>query len=218
MTEYNSSLSTKRIVISLILFFGIPALTFALKMLGGNETLAFTAACNVLVTALIIYDWNLFGIHYNRFKERFGESFMFYVLALIIISGWTWINVTFLKGDMKMPDPAVIRKYQVGAPLIMMAYSYMRCVGMGLACKCMTDRLKVQSQELQVILVSGFLFAALYVVAFIPFNIIVWTLSFLYYVVTYCVISYTYNQCHSFLPGYLALGTVQLVLIILSIM
>lgn len=213
---YSSTLSAKRVIISLLLFFSIPLLSYGANFILNNQTVATTLVINVIGCILVIYNWNLIGIHYNRSKNDLKTFFLFLIVGIIGVTLWTFINNTFLKGTILTPDKATLDMYPAGCVCILAAYACVLPLLMSMASKCMTDFMPIKKKEVQVIMVTGFLFALTYVVVFIPFNFMLWVQSYLYYVVLFMFLSYLYNQSSSFMPGTLAYSIVLLITFILN--
>ena len=215
LTQPISRLSIKRIVISLLILVGIPFIEKFVESFTGNETIAFTFAFTLAGWILIIYDWNLFGIHYNRCKEHVGDTILYTLIGFILIGGWAFFNRSFLQGKMLLPDKDTLSKYFFAFPVILLAYSYIQAFIVNICFKCLTDHLDIREKELLIILVSGFSFGLVYTLLFTPFETTLLIQTYLYNVILVCILSYLYNQSSSFIPGILAMGTVYLILSIL---
>lgn len=215
MTQTISRLSIKRILISLFIFAMIPVIRSILNPFVKNETIAYTFAFTFAGWFLIIYDWNLFGIHYNRCKNKLGDTALFTVIGILLIGCWAFFNRSFLKGNMILADSETIHQYYFAFPVIYLAFSYIQAFVINISFKCLTDHLDIREKELLIILVSGFSFGLLYTLLFTPleFNLLVRT--YLYNVILTCILSYLYNQSSSFIPGILAMGTIYLIFMIL---
>ncbi len=211
--EYKSSLSTKRIVISLMIFFLIPAVRFLTNRFVHDETISYTLALNMAGCILIMYDWNLFGIHYNRSKKNLTDSLIYILIGITAVGAWVYINTRFLHASILTSDPESIRQYMFGVPAIMLAFSFIQGAIINISFKCITDRMNIANREVIVILVSGFLFGLIYTVTFLPsFNMDLFIRTYLYNVVLVAILSYLYNQSHSFIPGILSFGVIMIAL------
>jgi hypothetical protein len=72
--------------------------------------------------------------------------------------------------------------------------------------------MNIQNRELIVILVSGFLFGLIYTIAFLStFTLDLFIRTYLYNVVLIAILSYLYNQSHSFIPGILSFGIIMII-------
>ncbi len=216
--KYKSSLSMKRIIISLLIYAAIPFVCRALTGLIGNETAAMTLTLNLAGLTLIVYDWNLFGIHYNRAKDNPGDTVIYTLIGIVLIGLLTWISRRFLHAFIPLPDPATVRAYLFALPPILCAYSLTLGLIINISFKCLTDHLDIRDREALIILASGFMFGMLYTAAFCPladFPLIVRT--YLYNVLLICIMSYLYNQSSSFIPGILSFTAVMLALQYLTI-
>ena len=214
LTQTISRLSAKRIIISLIVFALIPLIAYFLNMVVNNETISYTFALTFAGWFLIIFDWNLFGIHYNRCKENPGDTILYSIIGLFLIGGWVFINMRFLQGTMLLPDRETIMHYFFASPCIIAAFSYIQAFLVNISFKCLTDRFDIRDKELLIILASGFLFGLFFTLLFTEFEIALLIRTYLYNVILVMILSYLYNQSSSFIPGILAMGTVYLFVIL----
>lgn len=214
--EYSSSLSIRRILISLALFAMIPLLSRFLNHYIRNETLCTMFALNLGAASLIMYDWNLFGLHWNRFKKHFGESMLWSVIGFAALGLWFYFNQHLLHGSALLPDKETLSRYPLAVPVILAAFSFSQSEVVNMTFKCLTDHFKIQTQEAVVILMSGFLFGLCFTLAEIsyPISLAEFIPSYLYNVVLVTILSYLYNQSGNLMPGILSMGTVYLILCI----
>ena len=216
--KYKSSLSMKRIVISLIIFALIPAVRAGIFRITGNDTIAFTFAVNLAGTCLIVYDWNLFGIHYNRAKSAIFDTAVYTLIGTVLIGGLTMFGRRFLMAYIPLPDPVTVHTYMFALPPIILAYSFVLGTVINISFKCLTDHMDIRDRELLIILASGFLFGLCYTAAFAPLqdmNLLIRT--YLYNVLLVSSMSYLYNQSNSFIPGILSFTAIMLVLQIITL-
>ena len=209
--QKSTAMSVKRIVISLLIFFLIPLIR---HLLGGwieNDTLGLMFALNFCAWLLITYDWELFGLHWLRSKENPGDTMLYTAVGSIVLFLWTWLNNRFLHGIIVMPDPGTVRSYLVALPAIFIAFSFSLSSLVNICFKCLTDHFKIRLGEATMILLSGFLFGFIYTVCFCPLELMIFIPTYFYNVVLICVLSYLYNQTHSFIPGILAMGIVYFI-------
>ena len=73
MSISKTTLTYKRIILSMIIFFIIPLLFPVLNYFLNDETISYTCLINVFTAILMIYDYNLVALHYNRIKRNFKE-------------------------------------------------------------------------------------------------------------------------------------------------
>lgn len=216
MAHTASSLSTKRMVLSLLIFCAIPASAHLLNVFVRQYDIALMASMNTGGAVLIIYNWNLFGIHYNRAKENPADTLLFTVIAFLLILVWTWVGLALLKCRIIIPSHEVLQAYGYARPGMLMAYSIMEAAAFVITCKCVTDRFVVRHQELQTILLTGLLFGTLITFLFLPaMNILTIVTTLLYNVVLMTMEAYAYNQTHSFIPGMLGFAFSNLVFMLL---
>lgn len=212
-----STLSTKRILITLLIIFLIPAVERILNIWVQNETLSYTFAFNAAGSALIFYDWNLFGVHYNRSKSNLPVTIIYSIIGILGLLGWVWVGQNFLKAHLLLPDPETIAAYPFAEPAVLIAYSFMQAAVVNIGFKCATDHLSIRTREVLVILISGLLFGGIYTLLFTPLQTVLWITTYLYNVIMIMFLSYLYNQSSSFMPGIISLGTVMLITEILML-
>ncbi len=211
--KYQSSLSVKRIVISLLIFAMIPAVDYAVFRLTGSRTISRTFALSLSGWALLIYDWNLFGIHYNRAKAAPADTVIYTLVGCVLIGALTWVNQAFLQAYIPLPERPDVHAYLFASPIILIAHSFTLGLVINISFKCLTDHMDIRDREALIILASGFLFGFCYTAAFAPlgdFNLLIRT--YLYNVLLISILSYLYNQSNSFIPGLLSFTFVMLIL------
>ena len=206
----STTMSYKRIVLSFLIFLLVPVLRWILTPIAGSETLALTFALNFTAWLLIIYDWELFGLHWNRAKENLPDVILYVVLGFVVLFFWTLINTRYLKGSLTLPDPSVFRTDPIAGPAVQFAYSLSLGIIINIEFKCLTDHMKIHAREATMILVTGFLFGLLYTLIFPPANLSQIPSTYLYYIVMFSLFSYLYNQTHTILPGILCYTAVYL--------
>ena len=214
-----STLSTKRIVISILLVTMIPVSAMLIDRFASLYPLSLAVSFNIWTPILIMYDWSLFGIHYNRVKHNLFNSLIFAVIGMILIAIWLWIGIHFLNSSVHIAEAGILRRYGYARPAMLAAFSFMQAAAVNIGFKCLTDHLGVRSGEIQAILISGFLFGFLMTVIFTipPFRIGVFVTTYLYNFVLTAILSYLYRESSSFIPGLLAMGTVYLGYMVLGL-
>ena len=210
MSISRSTLSVRRIIITILLFALIPLLFPILNHFIENKTISYTVLVNVIACIVFIYDYDLLALHYNRVKKNAKESLIFYFIGLIFYSILFTVNHFFIKGYLPYIDPKIVRSYMVAAPLMYIAYTFIFSILISICYKCLTDRLIIKDKEPLVITFSGVLFGLLFTVAFVPFSWEMWIRSFILISIQVAFLSYSYNQTTSFLPGAIAMGTILL--------
>jgi len=197
-----STLSTKRILISLLLIISIPAVTYGVNLFADQFNLSEAFAFNLAGCLLIFYDWNLFGTHYNRSKYNIKTFFIYFLIGIALIGLWLQAGIHFLQTGPVLPEGTSLIRFGYGRPMMMIAYSFLQAVVISIGFKVLTDHMDVRHRELQSILLSGFLFGLLYTLLFsFPFELTAFVRSLLYNVVLTAILSYLYNQSRSFMPG-----------------
>lgn len=212
--HHESTLSTKRIILTTLLFISIPILTTVLDVQIDNHTLAMMFAFNFAGWAMVIYDWNLFALHYNRAKNNLNEMWTYFGIGFIFIGILAFLNIKFLHGFMILPDHETIAEYPFAYPAILAAYTYIQALIINISFKCLTDHFDIEDRELFIIIMSGLIFGTMYTLFLTPPHAILLLKSLIYNILLVSLNSYLYNQSGSFIPGILATGSVYLVIIL----
>ncbi len=209
----NSSLSTKRILISLAIFLAIPVTTRILNIFAEEIDICYTTTINIAAFALLFYDWNLFTIHYNRSKYDLSSTALYFLIGLGLIGCLIFLNDILIQGTLVIPDDYSLTRYGYARVGMYFAFSFSQGLVLTISYKCLTDRFNVHGKELQVILLSSFLFAFVYLIFFIPFSLEIWIRTYLYNVLLFMILSYLYNQSHSLIPGLLSFSLLYFLII-----
>lgn len=69
-----STLSVKRILLTMAILLLVPVFRRVVSMFISIEAIADMFSLNITAWILILYDWNLLGVHYNRAKDHIGEA------------------------------------------------------------------------------------------------------------------------------------------------
>ena len=206
-----TTMSAKRIVISLAIYLLVPVLRLVLTPITHSETLSLMLALNLSAWILLIYDWELFGLHWNRAKSALADSILYAVIGFIFFFFWTLFNAAYLNGKMLLPDATILHSFPFAIPPVLFAYSISLSVIINISFKCITDRFKVYAREAAMILMSGFVFGLIYTITMTPVRLPFLLQTYLYNMITITALSYLYNQTHSFVPGMAALAAVLLI-------
>lgn len=203
-------LSKKRIFISLSIFLLIPLVSFFLNRFIHNDTLTYMFTINLVTWILILYDWNFFGIHYNRCKKEPLPALRHTLYGIGLIAAWLWIAQIFLHGSPFFPDFSSIRTYPAAYPAVLIAYSFGHGTLMNIGFKVMTDRIRVKKQVLLAILLSAVFFGTFYTFLF-HFHAFSDFFSVLFFTVVLTGIqSFLCSRAHSIFPGIIATSFVFL--------
>ncbi len=217
MSQTLSTLSRKRIVISLILSAMIPVTARLLNILLDQEQIALMFSMNIFTSVLIMYDWNLVAIHYNRAKENIPDTILYSLLGLALIFLWSLLGLSFFKAQLIIPPSYALIGYGYARPGFLIAFSFMEAAMMNLTFKIMTDHLDVIHRELQSILLSALCVGLVFTIAYVPItDISLFLRSYVYFMGLTALLSYLYNQTHTIVPGVIALTLTNLILMILS--
>ena len=214
-----STLSMKRILISLLLIVMIPATAYLLNMFVEFYELAMMFGLSVVGSLLIVYDWNLFAIHYNRAKKAVGDTFLYTLIGSILIGGWTWVALNLLHCSPMIPSGITLIRNGYARPGMYIAYSFMLASVVNIGFKCLTDHLDVRTREIQAILISaiagGLFFTVIFITGFDP---LLWIRNYLYNMILIAILSYLYNQSSSFMPGLISMSLIHLGFMVISVL
>ncbi|MBQ9328263.1 MAG: hypothetical protein IJ225_06975 [Solobacterium sp.] len=208
--EKSTTMSVRRIAVSFGIFLLIPILRFSLWEAIGSDTLALMFALNVSAWLLLLYDWELFALHWNRTKQNFADTVLYTVVGSVVLFFWTWLSNKYFPRTIVLPDPTVFTSDPIAIPGVLFAFSLSLGFILNMEFKCLTDHMKVHAREVAMILFTGFVFGLIYSAAFGPYR---WTSlipTYLYNVILFILLSYLYNQTHSIIPGILSFAIVYL--------
>lgn len=211
-----STMSSKRILITIAIFSAIPAVAHLLNNFVEQYDISLMFALNLGAAILIMYDWNLFGIHYNRAKYNIQDTILYSIIAFVMISIWTYISIHFLRCIVIIPNEIALTRYGYARIGMLLAYSFSEASALCIVEKCATDHLQVRHRELQSILLSGMMIGILMTFLFFPSLNILTILTTLFYNVILCtILAYLYNQSHTFIPGLIGFALSNLLFMIL---
>ncbi len=218
-TNSITTLSLKRIVITLLILVMIPFGARFINIYLQQYDISLMFTMNVGGSIMIIYNWNLFSLHYNRAKNNMIDTIFYTIVAFLLIAVWTWFSLSFLNCRIILPSSDVLERYGYALPGMLIAYSFMEAAVFCISAKCATDHFNIHHRELQTILATGILFGTLITVIFLPStNIMIIITTLLYNVVLMTFEAYFYNQTHSFIPGLLGFALTNLVFMLTGIL
>lgn len=210
MSTTNTTLTFKRILISLLIFFIVPILNPLLNTVIKDSMISHTLLTNLAGFILMVINWDLLQIHAKRFASDIKEALFFTFIGIILLGISFTVNHMFLHAYVPVVNSESFNSFILFSIPILLAYSFVFAMNYVIAFKCITDRLNIKQAEITTIFLSGFLFSLLFTIFFVPFDLISWLKSYLFYLAITTIISYLYNQTKSFLPGLIALGTILL--------
>lgn len=209
-----SSLSLKRMVISLVVLCLLPGIERLVLTPARDTTLALAFTLNLIGCILIIYDWELVGVHYNRAKKKPSRCIAWTIVGIVLIGFWMFIAMHFLHASPVFPEKETMSNSLSITIAAIPAFSFVQACIVNLSFKCLTDHISVRQKEELVILLSGFLFGTLYTVLFLPMSIEVFLPLLLYNILLVCILSYLYNQSGNLVPGTMAMTVCYLIYIL----
>lgn len=210
MSNTTTTLTFKRIITSLLIFFIVPILSPIIDTVVKDPMISYTLLTNIAGFTLMIINWDLLTIHACRFKSDIKESLFFTIIGALLLGIIFIVNQMFLHAYVPIVNPDSFNSFILFSVPILLAYSFVFSMNYVIAFKCITDRLNIKQAEIATIFLSGFLFSLLFTLFFVPFDVISWLKSYLFYLAITTIISYLYNQTKSFLSGLVALGTILL--------
>lgn len=208
MSNESTTLPYSRIILSVCYFLIVPVFSPLINMIIQNQLISYTFAVSLSGLLLMIQNWDLLAIHGNRFKDDYKEAIFFTIIGILIMSFLVWANTNYLNAFLPLIAKESLQAFSWFIAPILIINTFVFAMNYVIVFKCVTDRLKLKHAEAVVILLSGFIFALLFTVTYIPFDMIAWLKGYLFYFVITIIISYLYNQTHSFLPGMFSLGFV----------
>ncbi|NLC96415.1 MAG: hypothetical protein GX675_02465 [Erysipelotrichaceae bacterium] len=214
--ETKSTLRFKRIIITSVLFFAIPFISNILDLIISNSTISYTFSISLIAFIFIIYNWDLFALHYNRSKKNIKDTVFYTIVGLILLGTLTFINQSFIHGYLILCDKQTLTRYYGGAFIMIVSHTLSFSLCMMIAYKSTVDRIKLEVSTVQVILFSGLIFALLFSIFYVPLDINLMVSSFLYYSIFFIICSYLYNQCGSFIPAMISITLIFLFINILQ--
>lgn len=213
-----STLTKKRIYASIFIFISTAVIAHLINIFLEQYDISLMFALNLSATILIMYNWNLFGIHYNRAKYNITDTLIYTAIAFVVTAVWTYLSNKFLHCIIIMPSANILIQYGYARIGMLIAYSFSESAVICIVQKCATDHMKPRRHELQVILLSGILLGTLTTIVFLPsLNILTILTTLLYNVVLCTIFAYIYNQSHSFIPGMLGFAASNLLFMILAL-
>lgn len=218
-TKTTSTLSRKRVIISLIVFISTTFVAHTINIAIQQYDISLMFALNLSATILIMYNWNLFGIHYNRAKYNLADTLLYSFIAFVFTCLWTYVSNNFLHSIIIIPPTSSLVQYGYARIGMLIAYSFSESALICITQKCATDHMHARHHELQVILLSGMALGVLTTIVFLPsLNILTILTTLLYNVVLCTIFSYMYNQTHSFIPAMVGFAASNLTFMILAIL
>lgn len=214
-----STMSNQRIMITIAIFCAIPCLAHFLNHLVEQYDISLMFTLNLGAAVLIMYDWNLFGIHYNRAKYNIPDTILYSIIAFVLIAIWTYVSLHYLRCIVIIPNELALTRYGYARFAMLLAYSFSEASALCIVEKCATDHIQIRHREVQSILLSGIMIGILMTFLFLPsLNILTILTTLLYNVVLCTILAYLYNQSHTFIPGLIGFALSNLLYMILVIL
>lgn len=212
-----STLSVRRILLTMAILLLVPVLRKVISTFLSIDAIIDMFSLNITAWVMILYDWNLLGVHYNRAKDHRKEAVLWALVGIVFLSLWLYVNEHFLKTSLPMDRIRESASYTGALPPILIAYSFSQAAIINIGFKCMTDHLNVRNQEILAILLSGFAFGLYYTLLFTPGSLSSFIPMYLYNIVSISFLAYLYNQSHSFVPGMIAMTIVYFIYQLLTL-
>ncbi len=214
MTTNNTTLSFKRIFLSLLGFIIIPFNAALVDSIIHNQVVAYTLSFHLSGMLLVALNWDIMAIHYHRFIEDKKESFFFVTFGCIALGIAFILNHFFLHAYTLTLNPEEVKDISFFIPFLLFAYTLLFSSLYLISFKCLSDRLVIKKAEATVIFFSSFLFTLLFVISFVPFDTLEWLKGYIFYFFITMILSYLYHQTKSLMTS---LVSFTLVLLIVNI-
>lgn len=215
--EKVTRLPIKRVIISLLLFVIMAVSWRVIDIYIKQIYISKMISINIFGSLLMIYNWPLLALHYERIKDN-NDKYLFFVIGLIFFAVITWLASSFFNAETLIPESIVLISYGYARWGMIIAFSIIKAFVINISFKCLTDQLDIKHKELQVILVSSIVFGFVLTIAFSEFNIINLFQTYFYNILLVAFLSYSYNQTSSLLPGTFALSIVHFIIMLISIL
>ncbi len=214
--KVTTRLPLKTILISILLFI-LGAISWRIFDIFVDEiNISKMISFNIFGSLLIIFNWSLLKIHKERINEL-NEKYLFFFIDLILIGLLSWLAKSFLDCDLLIPDGLVLKSYGYARIGMLIAFSFIKAFFINISFKCMTDHFDIPNKELQVILISSIIFGLIMTIGFSDLSLSLLARTYLYNLLLTAIMSYSYNQTSSILPGSFALTLVHIIIMLLSI-
>ncbi len=206
MSTNNTTLSLRRIIITLLGFISIPFIKNITESIIHNELASYTFAFSLIGIFLTFLNWDLLCVHLQRFTSDIKESLFFTLFGTIFLALLFVMNYLLLNAYVPLINPEEFKEFTILFFPILYSYTVLFSSLYIISFKSLTDRLGIKKAELTVIFFSGFLFSLLFTMTFIPFSVFEWLKGYLFYFLVTTVLSYLYNQTKSLFPSLIALS------------
>lgn len=213
-----STLSGIHILISVVLLIMVRVLAIAIDLFTHQDWIALMASVNLCSAALIVHNWTLIDRHRKRTYASLGDSLLFTAIGILTIGALTWFSASFLKAELMIPSAAVLIGIGYARPGMLIAFSIMEACMVNIGFKNMTDHMDVRNKELQAILISAICSGIFMTVLFTSFEVFTLLQTCPYWLLLNAILSYLYNQCHSIVPGIVAMTVVNLGVMLAAIL
>ncbi len=211
MKKTKTSLSMQRIIINSCAFFLVPILAHLLDSIIRNYTITLSLLITTCSLFNIIYNWELLKTHTIRFITNLKDCLFFSLFGVLITIIIIFINSKYLHAPVPLIDLTTATQFPIFIPILLLSYSILISINCTIIFKSLTDQLVIQTSEIVIIALSSVIFAVIFTISFVPYNLLQWGLSFLLYFAIAMVNSYLYNQTGSLITGTLVLSLFLLI-------
>ena len=210
------AMSTKHIILTTLMFVMIPILAKVIDIFVVQETISLMIAMNLLGTAIIIYNWKLLELHYYRIQGQ-SDNLFYTLVDIVAIAVIFFIASHFFHADILIASREALKAYGYARFGMVCAFSYIESAIVNITFKCITDHLNIKQKELQVVLTTAITFGFLLTFIFVPFDLSLFVRTYVYNLFLISILSYSYNQTHSILPGIFSMGLIYLIVLLLRV-
>ena len=219
MSKRNTTLSKKRVLITILLFLAIPIGAKILNRSIQQYDISLMFTFNIFGSLIIFYDWNLFGVHYNRAKYNIDDTILYTIVAYVALMIWTIFSLDILHCRIILPTGKTLTSFGYARLGMLISDSFIEAFSFSITIKSASDQLSISGREIPIILLTGLIAGITITFLFLPsHNLLTILTTILYNVILLIFLSYIYNQCGSFFPGAIAFALCNLTIMITAMM
>lgn len=208
----STSLTISHILITFFSYICL-GMTYTISRLYNTDLTIFI---NFLLTGVglfnIIFNWDLFALHYNRMKKNLADCTFFVFISIIIIGLLFFMNHTLIHAFVLKPSQEIIQNFKFLYIIFIVNYSFIFSFISLITFKCVIDPL-TKMPVITRFMLSGLLFSLIFCISFVGFSPTQFLLSFVFYSFLYAYFSYTYHQTRSVFPVMIAYAVVLFIIL-----
>ena len=209
----NNTTTMKRSLVTLFLLLLSAIAVRVLDQYLQARFISLMIVFNTIGIVMILVNWGLFKLHAQRLTEN--DFWLYIVIDIIVITALVLLNRYVLQADYLIPPGIDLKQYGYARIGMLLGFSYIQASIIHLGFKHVTDRIDVKQKEAQTILFTALLFGFLYTAAYTDFQLSLFIRTYVYNILLVGILSYSYNQTQSLVPGIFSLGTVYFIYMII---